>query len=499
MKAKNKILITTFLFIFVSVLTFLSMKFPTQSKAASLKNFKAGNIISDYMMSNYTSMSEEEIQNFLTSKNSCNNTDYNLYESLSSRYPNIKWHFENGHFICLSEELFGDGETIGEGETAAHIIWQTAQDYQINPQVLIVLLQKESSLITDAYPNSINYRSATGYGCPDTAACSEKYYGFKNQVRNAAKLFRTVLDGGWTNYPLGENYIKYNPDSSCGGSIVNIENLATSALYRYTPYQPNAGAIAAGYGTAPCGAYGNRNFYLYFSDWFGDPTANISFVSLQTPRYFELKNDANRINPFTNEQYDVLEKGRQIKFTSKILINNNWCFRTEHNTDNRINACIFQNNLKEIELEYEDIEQYAKIKDGASKYLIRSELNVMDISNAIVRKIVKKTIFRETTYYVTVFDNIYNESEYGIKEADLEFLDIDENAYLNIKPIYLRLTKNVDRINPFTNEYYDTLEKGRTIKFTSKIQINDDWYYRTENNTINNINAVIPASATEEI
>ena len=66
-----------------------------------------------------------------------------------------------------------------------------------------------------------------------------------------------------------KDYIQYNPNASCGGSIVNVRSLATSALYRYTPYQPNAGALAAGYGTASCGAYGNRNFYLYFEDWFG--------------------------------------------------------------------------------------------------------------------------------------------------------------------------------------------------------------------------------------
>ena len=238
-------------------------------EAASLANFDPGYIISDYQMGRYTSMTEAEIQTFLTSKNSCNNTDAALYQSLTANNPTIKWHFENGHFVCLSEELFGDGEVIGEGETAAHIIWQAAQDYKINPQVLLVLLQKETGLITDKIPNNFDYRKATGYGCPDTAPCSEKYYGFKNQIRKAAALFSEVLNGGWTNYPLGNNYIQYNPSAGCGGTVVNVRNLATSALYRYTPYQPNAGALAAGYGTAYCGAYGNRNFYLYFQDWFG--------------------------------------------------------------------------------------------------------------------------------------------------------------------------------------------------------------------------------------
>ena len=268
--------ILTIVFVAVGFFSFLTQREDTKEvEAASLDKFKAGYIISDYQMRNYNSMTEEQIQSFLTKKNGCKNKDSGLYEDLSGRYSTIHWHFSDGHFVCLSEELFGDGIKYGEdlkkgeGETAAHIIWQAAQDFKINPQVLIVLLEKEQSLITDTYPHSGQYRSATGYGCPDTAPCNEQYYGFKNQVRKAAELFSVVLDGGWTNYPLGNNYIQYNPSASCGGSTVKIENLATSALYRYTPYQPNAAALAAGYGTAECGAYGNRNFYLYFEDWFG--------------------------------------------------------------------------------------------------------------------------------------------------------------------------------------------------------------------------------------
>ena len=224
-------------------------------------------------------MTLEEIDTFLRSKANCNDT--NIYLADIYERPNVHFHVKDGHFVCLADEVFGEGtkygdlltdEELASAQTSAEIIYEVAHEYKINPQVLIVLLQKEQGLITDSFPNSWQYRSATGYGCPDTAACDSKYYGFKNQVSNAARLFRTVLDGGWTNYPLGENYIYYNPNRDCGGSVVNIENLATSSLYRYTPYQPNADALAAGYGTAYCGAYGNRNFYLYFMDYFGDPT-----------------------------------------------------------------------------------------------------------------------------------------------------------------------------------------------------------------------------------
>ena len=265
----------SFLFAFVAVFTYLTLKLPKSSQAVSLADFRPGNIISDYTMSNYTTMSVADIDAFLHAHGSCNDRD----TSKASWYPNLHYHIKDGHFVCLADEVFTDGIEYGDlvpagakTRTAAQIIYDVAQEWKINPQVLLVLLEKEQGLISDSWPNSIQYRSATGFGCPDTAPCNEVYYGFYNQLDNAASLFRTVLDGGWTNYPLGDNYIAYSPNAACGGSIVNIENLATSSLYRYTPYQPNAAALAAGYGTVTCGAYGNRNFFLFFTNWFGDPT-----------------------------------------------------------------------------------------------------------------------------------------------------------------------------------------------------------------------------------
>lgn len=285
LRAHRGPILILFVFCMMVSFSFLAARGMLHTSAAPVQGFNPGNIISDAVMGNHNSMSKDDIQRFLTSKNSCNNTDYNQYLRLKAAYPQHEWHFANGHFVCLSEELFGDGTTIGSGQTAAEIIYQAAQDYKINPQVLIVLLEKEQSLITDTYPNYRQYRSATGYGCPDTAPCDQEYYGFKNQVRKAAEMFRTVLDGGWSNYPAGKtSYIQYNPTASCGGSMVYIENRATSALYRYTPYQPNAAALAAGSGTGDiCGAYGNRNFYIYFTNWFGStqldiPTANYQVI-----------------------------------------------------------------------------------------------------------------------------------------------------------------------------------------------------------------------------
>lgn len=260
----KRVLFCLFTFSFIAAFAFLAARHVDQSGAYT-SGFQAGNIISDATMRDYNSLSESDIQAFLKANNSCHDT--NLSKSnhnvgyTSEAYPPISWHVSGGHYVCMADDTFSGG-------TAAHIIYRAAQDYHINPKVLIVLLQKEQSLITDTYPNSLQYRSATGYGCPDTAACDSKYYGLNNQIRHAAAMFDTVLNGGWTNYPLGWNYIKYNPNSACGGSNVYIENLATSALYRYTPYQPGGGS--------GCAAYGNINFYSFYTDWFGS-TQQTSF------------------------------------------------------------------------------------------------------------------------------------------------------------------------------------------------------------------------------
>ena len=256
-KKRLKLSIITLTIIIASLCAYY---FYRREQAQALANFKPGNIMSDYVMGDYDTMNEAQIQAFLKSKNHCNDRDINK----AKRYPNVRYNIRDGHFVCMADDLF-------DGESAAHIIWQASQDYRINPQVLLVLLEKEQGLVTDTWPNHIQYRTATGFGCPDTAPCDAQYFGLKNQIRLAAKLFRSVLDGGWSNYPVGNNFIQYNPNKACGGSNVYIENRATSALYRYTPYQPNAGALAAGWGLAlPCGAYGNRNFYLYFKKWFGN-------------------------------------------------------------------------------------------------------------------------------------------------------------------------------------------------------------------------------------
>jgi hypothetical protein len=261
----KKVFAFILLLAFIAVGEFIYQNTSTSpSLAANVADFRDGNIMSDYVMSNKNTMTEAQIQAFLKSKNPCNDGDWDKYAYYTNQGYQYNW--RDGHFVCMADESFN-------GESAARIIWQAAQDYNINPQVLIVLLQKEQGLVTDTWPNwSHQYRSATGYGCPDTAACDSQYFGFKNQVRNAANFYRAHLDNNrnWNwGYDVGWNSILYSPNCSSRKSVY-IENKATAALYIYTPYTPTQEVLNAGYGTTPgCSAYGNRNFWLYFTDWFG--------------------------------------------------------------------------------------------------------------------------------------------------------------------------------------------------------------------------------------
>src|SRR5690606_33541671 len=134
---------------------------------------------------------------------------------------------------------------VGGTKSAAQIIADVSRACEINPQVLIVLLQKEQSLVTDDWPWSIQYRSATGYGCPETAPCASEFYGFFNQVYQAAKAFRRYeANPTHYNYRSGRNNtILWHPNASCGSSTVFIQNQATASLYIYTPYRPNQAAL----------------------------------------------------------------------------------------------------------------------------------------------------------------------------------------------------------------------------------------------------------------
>lgn len=269
---------------------------PLSAKALTGSDFNAGRIIDDSIFTNSHAMSMMDIQAWLEAKvpvcdtwgtkpyGSGTRADYGRSIGVPPPYVCVKDYFQNP---TTGEDNFSGTRPYGS-KGSAQIIWEAAQNHGINPQVLLVTIQKEApfNLLGDDWPMPNQYRTAMGYGCPDSgpnhsANCNSNYYGFYNQVNNAARQFRRYLTyPEQYNHIAGRtNYVAYNPQPSCGGSSIYIHTAATAALYNYTPYQPNASALNNLYGTGDaCGAYGNRNFWRIFNDWFGSTLSNDTAV-----------------------------------------------------------------------------------------------------------------------------------------------------------------------------------------------------------------------------
>ena len=241
----------------------------TSATAAPVTDFEPGHIISDSVMYDTATMTPEAIQAFVADKGSgCRATQ--------SGWTCLKDYRETTP-SRPADALCGRAYDGAPNESAAWIVWKSAVACGINPQVLLVTLQKEQGLVTaTAGKSAATYSRALGFGCPDNSGgvCNPEYAGFANQVYSAAKQLRRYAANPQNYaYKAGrDNAVLFHPDRACGSSVVRIQNQATASLYNYTPYQPNAAALAAGSGSGDaCSSYGNRNFHLFFTSWFGSP------------------------------------------------------------------------------------------------------------------------------------------------------------------------------------------------------------------------------------
>lgn len=223
-------------------------------------DFEPGFIVSDYNFYNSDAMSEAEIQEFLESQKCVPRDGVSCladYRQTTTSQP-----AEGGQHCAPYRGA--------RAEPASRILAKVSEACGISPRALLVLLQKEQSLLTG--PSEYGYQRAMGYACPDTADCDSEYFGFFNQVYNAAWQMRQYTEQPNRQYKIGVVPVQYHPNAACGASEVRIVNQATANLYNYTPYQPNLAATGdlAGEGDE-CSTHGNLNFWLLYSKWFGDP------------------------------------------------------------------------------------------------------------------------------------------------------------------------------------------------------------------------------------
>jgi LysM repeat protein len=235
--------------------------------------FDPGNLISDQEFFAPASMTAEAIQAFLVDRN-----------------PDCR-----EGFVCMKdyrETTFTRDATLlckayqgAENETAAQIIAKVSEACGVSAEALLVLIQKEQSLVTLSAPSTTRFERATGYACPDTAPCNERFFGFYNQVYNAARQFKRYANPPGTSrfftwFPVNQtSQVRFHPNASCGTTPVLIRNQATAGLHYYTPYTPNQIAITNLSSTGDaCSAYGNRNFWRIYNYWF-NPTRDFNSLA----------------------------------------------------------------------------------------------------------------------------------------------------------------------------------------------------------------------------
>jgi len=297
------------------VIAMLCSVLPAQIASAS---FVPNHFIDDAIFDNPNAMNATQINAFLNGfPNSCIS-------------PNRGYAFVDPNGYSPST-----GYTFGGNVTAGEAIAHAAAAYDINPQVLLVTLQKERSMVTGASGGCTAnaYAAAMGYGCPDsgtvhnysgvnlytqwnttyttvndTCVNSASKAGFSQQLIRAAWLLKfgeqrskgnvgwAVIRGSWNNSddpqscyggPMTQGTFARCPSGGAAyyDGYITIDNVAThmdtggvAALYWFTPH-----------------FHGNQNFSDIFTGWFGDATYGCGpnepsmpqVVSMYNPRSYD--------------------------------------------------------------------------------------------------------------------------------------------------------------------------------------------------------------------
>ncbi|WP_431194076.1 LGFP repeat-containing protein, partial [Leucobacter chromiireducens] len=255
----------------------------SKAEASIASGFNPGTIISDDLFYQGRAMTPAQVQSFLNTRvPRCEIGDPGKVAGSAIYGTKVASKcLRNATFNTVSKpaNAFCAGYAGVANESAAQIITKVGQACGISQRVLLIMLEKEQSLVSDTWPTVRQFDVAMGYACPDSGPgnspnCDPSMRGFQNQVYKAAWQLQVYKAQPYNyNYkPFQANRVQWHPNAGCGTSTFTITNYATAALYIYTPYRPNQAALDAGWGTGDgCSSYGNRNFYLFYKTWFGDP------------------------------------------------------------------------------------------------------------------------------------------------------------------------------------------------------------------------------------
>ncbi len=273
---------------------------------ADALTFHATRVIDDPVFDNYRSMSASSIDAFL---NRFSGSCISSASGFLARDP-------NGYNPT-------NGFLYGGNVTAGRIIYDAANAYQINPQVLLATIEKEEGLVRGdgTYGcSTLAISAAVGYGCPDSSKLynyssvnlytrhgttytsinsicvkSSQMVGFSQQIIHAAWLLKfgeqrsqgnlnwAVIKGSWNNSddpqtcyggPMTQGWhavcpsgatTYYDGYKTIDGTAVHMDTGATAALYWYTPH-----------------FHGNQLFFSIYTGWFGAPLVGQAMPDCQT-------------------------------------------------------------------------------------------------------------------------------------------------------------------------------------------------------------------------
>jgi len=272
----------------IVILIIVILGFASFTPRVLAADFDNGYIISDSDLTSYNSMTLAEIQTFL-----------------DNRAGTL------GKFVTV--------DAFGVMRSAAEIIYQAAQTYKINPKFLLVMLQKEMSLVEDRTPKQSQYDWAMGYAVCDDCSVQDAGVllskGFGLQVDKAAGAQRWYIENtknGWLKTP-GKTY-------TIDGQTVTIQNQATANLYNYTPH-----------------ILGNFNFWKIWNNWFSQFYPDGTLLQAEGEKtYWLLQNgmrrefasktilvsryDVNKVITISKNELQKYPVGTPIKFTNYSLL-----------------------------------------------------------------------------------------------------------------------------------------------------------------------------------
>ncbi len=177
-------------------------------------------------------------------------SDADLNDVHSMTLDDLQRLFSRGYLGTYETEDF-----YGVVRPASEIVWNAAQEFQLNPRFLAVLLQREQSLIEFQAPSQDRLDWAMGYAICDSCRKDDprlqRFRGFGNQVHHAARQIRESYLADLDRRNATVSGIGVGREVTINGIPVVPRSQATAALYTYTPH-----------------LLGNRNFVRIWHRWF---------------------------------------------------------------------------------------------------------------------------------------------------------------------------------------------------------------------------------------